>query len=105
MKAYIRSQREDLEQERRAIATQRYREPIVAAALRSTGLIVACALPLLLAGYALWQMNQKVDESTELGNLLIDELTSPQPILLPPPSRLRLTKSESMPNVDHGNSV
>jgi hypothetical protein len=77
-------QREMLEQERQAIASQRHRDPILAASLNTLGIIIASMLPLLLAAYALGQMNQPVDENAELGQLLIDEFTSSQPMLLPP---------------------
>lgn len=78
----IDRQRSMLEMERNEIAEQRNRDPIIAAALHAMGIIVACTLPLLLAGYALRQMNSTVDESMELGNLLIDEFTSPSPAFL-----------------------
>jgi hypothetical protein len=77
-------QRENLELERQTIAAQRHRDPILAAALNTVGIIIACLLPLALAGFALWQMNQPVDENAELGYLLIADLTSSRPMLSPP---------------------
>ena len=45
--AEVGRQRDTLEAERRDIAAQRNRDPIVAAAITNTGLVLACLLPLL----------------------------------------------------------
>jgi hypothetical protein len=90
-------QRERLEQERQAIAAQRHRDPILAAALHTVGIVIACLLPLALAGYALWQMNQPVDENAELGYLLITDFTSSRPMLSPPQMPLLSQSQPSEP--------
>ena len=52
--AAVGRQRDQLEAERRGIATQRSRDPIVAAAITNTGLALVCLLPLLVCVYMLW---------------------------------------------------
>jgi hypothetical protein len=49
--AAIGQQRDHLENDRREIAAQRNRDPIIAAAIEQVGLAIACLLPLVLAGY------------------------------------------------------
>ena len=46
-------QRDQLEAERRAIADQRFRDPIIATVLTNVGLMLACLLPLVLGLYVL----------------------------------------------------
>ncbi len=76
-------QREELEQERRNIAVQRHRDPVIAQAIGAVGLTLACLLPLLLAGYIIRAVNQNGDDSAALSELLVLEITSEQPLLLP----------------------
>jgi len=88
----IDRQREELEQERREIATQRHRDPIIAAVLTDIGLTLACLLPLLLAAYVLYSLNHSGSESEVLTELLIQEMTAkPSQRLLPPDAPPRLT--------------
>jgi hypothetical protein len=49
--AKIGQQRDALEADRREVAAQRNRDPIIAATLMQVGLYIACLLPLILAGY------------------------------------------------------
>jgi len=82
--AEVNRQRDQLESERREIAEQRHRDPILAAAINSVGLILACLIPLALAGYLLSGLRNQRDDPV-VTELLIEEITSEQPMLLPPP--------------------
>eukprot|EP00913_Durusdinium_trenchii_P013430 g12611.t1 len=86
-RAGIDRQREEMEQERRNIAAQRHRDPVIAQAIGAVGLTLACLLPLLLAAYVIRAVNQDGDASAELGKLLVMEMTAEQPLLLPVSSR------------------
>lgn len=90
-------QRLDMEQERRQIADTRNRDPIVAAAIQTTGLVIACLLPLLVCAYALRQLSRShQDEGDGLSELLVQELVAKDSMLLevqPPPSLLPDNKS------------
>jgi hypothetical protein len=82
--AQINNQRNGLESERREIAKQRHRDPIIAAAINNVGVILACLLPLALAGYLLYCFrDQKEDQLVT--EILVQEMVSEHPTLLPPP--------------------
>nr|MBC8288760.1 hypothetical protein [Planctomycetota bacterium] len=51
--ATVDAGRGQLEQDRREIAEQRHRDPIVATAIQNTGLVIACLLPLIVAVYVI----------------------------------------------------
>ena len=71
----------DLEEERRDIATQRYRDPIVANAVIAVGSLLACLLPLLLAGYLLrCQLREPEDHAAT--EILLDEIVATHPALM-----------------------
>lgn len=83
--AEIGRQRDQLEAERKEIANERRWDSIVGQAIISTGVLLACLLPLLLA----WQLLRTVHHENpdgELTGMLIAELASPDPRLLPPAS-------------------
>ena len=82
-RAGIDRQRDKLEQERRNIAAQRHRDPIVARAIGAVGLTLACLLPLLLAAYVIRAVNRDGDDSAALSELLVMEITAERPLLLP----------------------
>ena len=75
-------QHEDLEAERKQIAAQRHRDPIVAAAIMHIGVLLACLLPLVVCIYLLRTLKDSEPEG-ELCNLLVEELVSPEPKFLP----------------------
>jgi hypothetical protein len=77
-------QREVMETERRELATQRNRDPIIAAAVQGLGLMLACLLPLVICLYVLRHLGGEPAGDEALGELLIEELTSDRPLLLPP---------------------
>jgi len=75
-------QRDLLESERREIADQRYRDPIVAESIGAVGLTIACLLPLMLAGYVVHCLRHTVDGDEALSELLVMELAGEQPGVL-----------------------
>lgn len=77
-------QHENLETERKALAAQRQRDPIVAAAVMQVGILLACLLPVAVCFYLLRAMKDAQPDG-ELCKLLIEELTASEPLLLPPP--------------------
>ena len=85
-RATIDAGRDQLEQDRKEIAEQRHRDPVVAAAIQNVGLILACLLPLLVAVFVIRQMRSDEPDDAAIAQLLVHELTSDQPRLLPGPS-------------------
>src|SRR5690606_67237 len=78
-------QREELEQERRDIAAQRHRDPVIAQAIGVFGITLACLLPLLLTAYIIRAVTQNPDDSAALSEMLIMEIAADEPLLLPAP--------------------
>jgi len=81
-RAGINRQRKLLEEERREIAGQRHRDPIIAAAISSCGIVVACSLPLVLCGYLLYVLQHRTAPDEALVELLVADLLAKQPRLL-----------------------
>ena len=81
-RATINASRDQLEQDRREIAEQRTREPIIAAAIANTGLLLACLLPLLLAGLIVLHLRSQEPDHAAVVELLVSELTSDRPRFL-----------------------
>ena len=79
----INQQLSGLESERREIARQRGRDPIIAQTISGIGLTLACLLPLLLAGYVIYSLNRSSDDSDALSEMLVMEIVAEKPILLP----------------------
>ena len=77
-------QHEEMENERKTIARQRHRDPLIAAAIINAGVLLACVAPLLLAFWVL--RNSWAQESGGVDELLIQELTTETPVLLPRPA-------------------
>lgn len=101
-------QYESLEQERRQIAGERHRDPIIATVLHSIGLLLVCSLPLLVCIYVLRQVQQENADDKVVSELLIEELTTEQPLLLPPPQSIEPqsnhpTRLELRPPVNEEN--
>ncbi|QDT93571.1 hypothetical protein [Gimesia algae] len=90
----IGHQRDQLEAERREIADSRNRDPIIAAAITRVAFVVASLLPLLICWLLLQQKVEPVSKN-EIAELLLDDLVSSDPRLMPPaktdPDKLRLT--------------
>lgn len=82
-RANVDRQRETLESERRELATQRGRDPIIAATVQGVGVLLACLLPLLVCLYVLRHLGCETPDQDALGELLVSELTSARPLFLP----------------------
>ena len=72
-------QREEMKTERRQLAQQRTRNPIVAQAIRAVGLTLACLAPLALAAYVIYSLNHSSDDNDALSELLVLEITAEKP--------------------------
>jgi len=99
-------QRDLLEAERKQLAQERHRAPIVAAAISHVGLLLACLAPLALCGWLIYSLRNSENDDSTMVELLVEELAADSPILsLPGPSaseepRLRpATKAEPEPAV------
>jgi hypothetical protein len=69
---------------RQVIARQRHRDPLIAAAIVNTGVLLACIAPLLLAFWVL--RNSWGEAAAGVDELLIHELTTENPVLLTRPT-------------------
>jgi hypothetical protein len=76
----INQQRDFLEQERRQIADQRNRDPIVAESIRAVAGLIAAVLPLAVCLALLRGLFHKSDEEA-LADVLIEELVAQSPLL------------------------
>ena len=92
-RASLDRQREDLEEDRRSLATARVRDPIIARAIQTAGILLACLAPLLLAAYLLYSLRSDTTDDQAVAELLVCELTTDQPKLLPM-SRARVAALE-----------
>ncbi len=86
----IDGHRDRLDNDRRELAQQRYRDPIIAAALQNSAIMMACLLPLLVALMGIWQMQHQEPDHAAIAELLVAELTSERPLFLPRPVFPRL---------------
>jgi hypothetical protein len=77
-------QHEELDDERKEIAQQRNRDPIVAAAVTSLGVVLACLAPIVLAVYLLRTVNRQEPTDAELAELLVQEIASDRSMLFSP---------------------
>jgi hypothetical protein len=75
-------QRDSLEDERRALASQRRLDPIIAAAITNAGLLAACLLPLVLCWYLLQRRVEPADDQA-VAEVLLEDLVTDSPLLLP----------------------
>jgi hypothetical protein len=83
-RSHLDEQRAQLENEARKIAAARHRDPIVANAIvGAVGLLVA-VLPLGLCWHLLRGLYRPRDDGDALGELLVQEMTSRRPLILPP---------------------
>lgn len=82
----VSRQRDDLELQRQRIAAQRQTESLLAPILMTLGTALLCLLPIGVAGYALYLSRGSVPEMADVGQILIEELISDTPRLLPPPA-------------------
>ena len=87
--AEVARQRDLLEGERRDIANQRARSSVMASCIKYLGLTVACLAPLALAAYALSGLRREPAEDARVTEILIEELATGKPLLLPGPGSRR----------------
>jgi hypothetical protein len=100
--AEIGCQRDKMEAERREIAANRFRDPIVAAVITDIGIVLACLLPLAVCVYVLWSARRAGESDSAVVELLVEELAASEPTLLPNRSSLpRLAPAaDPLPNGD-----
>src|SRR5580704_2691900 len=79
----VNQQRDALEQERRQIAQERNRDPIVADSILSVGGLIAAILPLVVCLLLLRGLFHKSDQEA-LAEVLVEDLVSRQPLLSGP---------------------
>jgi hypothetical protein len=92
--AEIGRERDKMEAERREIAGNRYRDPIVAAVIMDVGILVACLLPLIVAVYVLWSARRAGESDSAVAELLVQELVATEP-------RLLLPGQSPLPRLEH----
>ena len=80
-------QRDQLENDRRQYADQRSRDPIVANTILDVGTIFACLLPLALCIFLVLGLRDKSQTDSDLADVLVQEIVSDDPLLLPLPVR------------------
>lgn len=81
-------ERKEVAVELKEAAKERRWDSQVAAALVSSGAILACVLPLVFAIYLLRAVRHETAADTEVVELLTHELVSPRSLLRPPPTAL-----------------
>ena len=77
-------QRSQIDTQRQALAQERDRDSILGPVITTLGTLLVCALPLVLCWHLLHGLRHG-DEVTEINQLLVEEIVSDEPILLPPP--------------------
>jgi hypothetical protein len=93
-------QRGQLETERRSLADERHRESVLGPIISTGGWLVVGSLPLILCWYLLHGLHRG-GEDAEVGHLLIEEIVSDQPTLLPRlPDDTTLDQSSSRKALD-----
>jgi hypothetical protein len=76
----VNRQRDALEQERREIALDRHRDPIIAESIQGTAAIIAAILPLLVCLFLLHGLFHRSDEEA-IADVLIEDLVSQHPLI------------------------
>ncbi len=95
--AAVGQQRDKLEGERREIAQERIRDPIIAEAIVQFGLLLACLLPLVLAGYMVYTLRHTASQDDAVvAEFLVADLVAEHPLLLGPPTQPAL-----LPNAEN----
>jgi hypothetical protein len=98
--AEIHRGHDQLEAERREMAGQRYRDPIIAAILTDVGVVLACLLPLIVCIYLLWSVRHPGESDSAVAELLVQELVATEPrLLLPDSSIARLERQAADPEL------
>ncbi len=82
-RAELDQQRAELHTRQQALAEQSHRDPIIAAAVYSTGLLLVCLLPLALAAYVVYTLSRGTEDERIVNEILIHDLVADEPRLLP----------------------
>ena len=85
-RAAIDQERRDLEMEQREVAALRVREPLIAEAIRDVGALLACLIPLLLAGYVIYVATRSSDDELLQDFLLRERMANPPELPAIPPA-------------------
>lgn len=96
-RAEIGRQRDLLEVERREIATDRYLEPLIAAAITQIGLLVACLLPLVICWHLLRRPIEPADDGA-VAELLLQDMFSESPLLFAVPPTVAIERRQGLPS-------
>ena len=83
--AVVDAGRDQLEQERQQIAEKRHRDPVIAIAIETAGMAIACLLPLVICFFVIRQMQTQEPDHAAVAELLIQEFSGEQPRLLQGP--------------------
>jgi hypothetical protein len=102
----IDQQRTEMERERRDLSARRARDPIIAETIGAIGGIIACLLPLLLAGYVLYTTNRNKNDTEMLNELLVTGIINDELRLLSGPreSAARLNHRSDVDTADDSPS-
>lgn len=79
----VDAHRTRLEDERKQIAVQRGRDPIIANAITNAGLRLACVLPLVVCVLVIRQLHHQQPDDAAIAELLLVEATQQRSALLP----------------------
>lgn len=97
----VDAHRTRLEDERRQIAVQRGRDPIIANAITNAGLLLACVLPLVVCVLVIRQLHNQQPDDAAVAELLLVEATQQSSVLLPfTPFSKRLPQSPTEADQD-----
>ena len=87
--AEVGRQRDQLEEDRRTWAAYRRSDPMIASAITTTGLVIACVLPLVVCWYLLARQPSGEDDAL-VSEVLIQDIVSDEPVFLPAPGEQQL---------------
>ncbi len=105
-RSQLDSRKSQLDAMRTEIELDRRRAPVIADAIFAVGGILGCLAPLLLAAYILYSVNRASDADQEqiVNQVLIDELTRKNPLLLPAPIDSRPAIEDGRPDPEQSTT-
>ena len=87
----VQAQQNQLESDRRSLASQRQWDSLLASSFWGLGTLAVTALPLVLCWYLLHGLRHETTDEAVVNEILIAEFTSDSPLLLPvPPAPLAI---------------
>ena len=99
--AEVGEQRDQLETERKEIAGQRRTESMLGPILKGCAAAAVCVVTIGYCWCLLFGLRHRDESDETLGELLVDELLSEKPVLLPPPGA-RAIKHTVLPKESQG---